>query len=106
MNNLQKYLALRGITAFEIAQATGCNYHSVQKTIKGARLVKAVQPAIAEYLGLQPQQLWGPGAPARLRRMIREEIDRRAEGERARLTERYLSGNAVRIPNKLMTGNA
>jgi hypothetical protein len=106
MNDLQKYLALRGITASEIAQATGCNYHSVQKTIKGVRLVKTVQPHVAGFLGMRPEQLWGQGATQRLRRLIREEIDRRAEGERARLTASYLRDNAAMIPNKRMAGNA
>lgn len=103
MNDLQKYLALRKVTARQIADATKANYHSVQKTIKGTRIIQVAKPAIAGYLGVAEELLWGDDAPTALRLLISQEIDRRAERERARLRARYLRekrGTKVAKPRK------
>lgn len=93
MNDLQKYLDLRGITAAQIAKETGLGYHSVQKNVRGVRKNAAVREAIAVYLGLEYSDLWGPSSPRVLSKLIRREIERRAEGERARLRSLYLRRN-------------
>jgi hypothetical protein len=90
MNDLQKYLCLVGLTAGQIAEATGLGYHSVQKNIRGVRVNPDVREAISRYLGLSCQQLWAENPPIPLRRLIRQEINRKAEGERKRLQRRYL----------------
>lgn len=106
MNDLQKLIALRGLTAFQIAQDTGANYHSVQKTIKGVRIIHCVQPVVAEYLGLDPDRAWGPGARSYLRKLIAEEIDRQSAGERKRLRDLYLRDSAARVPKNRRSSNA
>jgi hypothetical protein len=105
MNDLQKLLSLRGISAKQIADATGENYHSVQKTIKGWRHSPHIQAAIGRHLEIEPEQLFGEGAERSLQRLIAQEIDRRAEGERARLRARYLHRPRRRIAEKRRAGN-
>lgn len=90
MNDLQKYLDLRNITAAQIAKEIELGYHSVQKNIRGVRNNPPVREAIALYLGLGYDELWGNDSPRILRRLIRQEINRKAEKERARLRTRYL----------------
>lgn len=90
MNDLQKYLLLRNISAAQIARETRLGYHSVQKNIRGVRDTPVVREAIADFLGLSRHQIWGENAPVLLRRLIKEEIDRKAETERKRLRKRYL----------------
>lgn len=106
MNDLQKLIALRGLTAIEIAQATGANYHSVQKTIKGVRIIQCVQPVIAAYLGLDEKRTWGPGSRRYLRQLIAEEIDRQSAADRARLRALYLRDNTGRVPKNRRSHNA
>lgn len=106
MNNLQKLMALRGIRAIEIARACQLNYHSVHKCIKGQRPAPHVMKAIAEHLGLEVPQAFGPAARRSLTRLIAAEIERHTEAERERLRERFLLGNADSIPNKARVSNA
>jgi hypothetical protein len=105
MNTLQHYLAVRKVTASEIAQDLRINYHSVQKTIKGHRRPEHIMQAIAGYLGQPAGHLFGPGSKRHLRRLIAQEIDRCVESDRARLRRLYLRDTNSNIPNKRMAGN-
>jgi hypothetical protein len=90
MNNLQKYLDLLGVTAVHIAEATGLSYHSVQKNIKGVRVNFSVRAAIAHYMGLPYQHVWGDSSSRMLGELIRQEIVSQAESERERWLAQYL----------------
>ena len=105
MNDLQKLLALGGIRVIDIALAMGLNYHSVQKCIKGQRPAPHVCEAIAGYLGVPRNKIFGPGAKRGLPQLIAQQIDRRAERERERLQQRFLLRSASTIPNKRRAGN-
>lgn len=96
MNNQQKYLALRGIDCADIATATGLNYHTVQKVIKGHRATPHARAAIAKYLDLDVAQFWGDAATLRL--LIAQEIDRKAASERTRLRARFLRRADTTLP--------
>lgn len=91
MNTLQRYLDLFGLNATQIAEATGLGYHSVQKNIKGVRANPSVRKAIASYLGLPCQQVWGDDSFRVLGGLILDEIINQTEKERKRLLARYLS---------------
>lgn len=103
MNDLQKYIKLRGVCLKDIARAAGLNYHSVQKTVAGQRHSEHVQVAVARQLGINPRLLWSDD-PRDIKELIGHEIDRRAAAERDRLTARYLR-NIARIPNKRRASN-
>jgi hypothetical protein len=103
MNNLQKYIKLRGTTPKAIAEAVGLNYHSVQKTVKGQRHSWHVKAAVARHLGIDPLLLWSDNAQD-IKNLIAQEIERRAAEERVRLRARYL-GTKARIPNNRRASN-
>lgn len=105
MNDLQKLLILRGITVAKLATDLGRGYHSVQKVVKGHHTNPAIRQLISEHLGLHYYQVWGDEAERTLQRLIREEIDRHAEQERARLRSRYLRGSKGRVAPTRKTGN-
>lgn len=105
MNDLQKLLALRGITVTQLAAELGRGYHAVQKVVKGHHGTPAVRQAIAEHLGLHYYQVWGDEAHRTMQRLIRAEIDRRAESERVRLRARFLGRDNVRLTNTKRVGN-
>jgi hypothetical protein len=96
MNHLQKYLALKGITARQIEQATGLGYHAIQKTIKGLRKGRVARQAIADYLGLPYTHVWGAAAARHLNKLMPKAIEDRAQqsahAERRRLQQQYLDG--------------
>lgn len=85
MNYLKQLIELRGLTAQDIATATGFGYHSVQKNIKGVRRNLAIRTAIAECLELDPAKTWGRGAALYLRRLVAVEANRVAK-EKAEVT--------------------
>ena len=93
MNDLQRYLDLRGISCQEIATATGIGYHTVQKTIKGLRRCARIRTIIALYLGLDQDKLWGRGAILYLRAQIAIEAGRQAEVRRQEILKKYLVGS-------------
>ncbi|PLX96695.1 MAG: hypothetical protein C0622_14195 [Desulfuromonas sp.] len=105
-NYLQKLLDLRDITVLQIAQATGANYHSIQKTVKGTRLVKTVKPVIAQYLGIDETRTWGAGSQAYLRRLVEKEIAKKAAAERRKLESKYLRGHNQRLTEEKVVINA
>lgn len=89
MNNLQRYLDLRGLTAQAIALAIGIGYHTVQKTIKGHRRCPRIRIAIATYLGLDAEKLWGRGSVLYIRKAVAEEASRQAETKRREIINHY-----------------
>lgn len=90
MNHLQSYLRLKGISAQQIHLATGLGYHAVVKTIKGVRKGRVVRQAIADYLQVPYEHIWGTGSARHLKRMIQQAINDRAQAENRRLQQRYL----------------
>lgn len=104
MNDLQKYLKLRGACMKTIARTVGLNYHSVQKTVQGKRHSSHVKLAVARELGVDPLLLWSDD-PQDVKTLISQEIDRRADAERARLRASFLRSPA-RIPNNNSGRNA
>ncbi len=105
MNELQKLIALRGLNVRKLADELGEGYHSVQKVVKGVHTNPRIRQEIAEHLGLKYYQVWGDEAPRTLKRLIREEIDRRAEDERARLRAIYISNSKGRLTKAKRLGN-
>jgi hypothetical protein len=85
MNYLQQLIEIRGLTAQDIATATGFGYHSVQKNVKGVRRNPQIRAAIAACLGLDPIKAWGRGAMIYLRRLVAVEANRVAL-EKAEIT--------------------
>lgn len=90
MNYLKRYLALKGVDVKTIANETGYGYHAVQKTVLGHRSSRIVRAAIADYLELPYDHVWGINAPRHLRRYIRDEIERRVQIQRNHLRKLYL----------------
>lgn len=105
-NYLQKLLDLRNITAHKIAEDTGANYHSIQKTIKGTRIVRTVTPVIAKYLSIDESRAWGAGSQAYLRRLVEKEITKKAAQERQKLEKRYLREYRQRLTEQKAVINA
>lgn len=77
MNDLQQLLTVRDISLRDLAAAIGYGYHSVQKAVKGTRPNLLIMEAIAVYLDLSYDQVWGDQAPLTLRRLIRQELRNR-----------------------------
>jgi lambda repressor-like predicted transcriptional regulator len=90
MNLLQRYLEIRGIRLTTLAAETGYGKDTVYKIVAGARYKTKggttrirksphVRRAIADYLGVPVDYLWGPSSSRHLKQMIRKEIERKAE---------------------------
>ena len=107
MNDLQKLLSLRAISAKQIADATGENYHSVQKTIKGQRSPAHIQAAIARYLRMEEPQLFGPGSARTLKPLIAQELEKLTEREwdRLRCSIRSRRSSKGRVAKGRKVGN-
>lgn len=101
MNELQKLIKLRGMTVRQLSSRIGHGYHSTQKVVKGARYrlksgtagiytSPAVRRAVAEHLGLLPEQVWGTGSARFLRRLIRQEIRKKTDRHERSLVNQYL----------------
>ena len=80
MNDLQKLLKLRKITVVQIAKASGEDYHSLQKTIKGIRQTPHIQETVAKHLGLRVWRTFGQQAILTIRGLIAQEIAKREQG--------------------------
>lgn len=107
MNDLQKLLALRGLSTRVIAERAEINYFTVQKTVKGIRRAEHAKQAVAEALGLPVEQLFGVEADKALRVLIAQEINAKTAAERTRLRRMFLhSKNTPRILHKRRVGNA
>ncbi len=87
---LQKLLSLRRISATQIASDTGLGYHAVQKTIKNQRHSSRIRGAIAKYLDLDYEYLWGEQAADYLKELIRCEIDKKTATTAHHLTQKFL----------------
>lgn len=106
MNDLQKLLRLRGLSAREIARQSGISYHTVQKTLTGRRDSAAhAKAAIAAALEIPVEPLFGAESAKALRVLIAQEINARAAAERKRLRSRFLHQSTPRIPHKRRVGN-
>lgn len=106
MNDLQKLLILRGLTAKGIAARAGINYHTVQKTLTGRRdSATHAKEAVAAAVGAPVEQLFGAESAKALRVLIAQEINAKAAAERKRLRSRFLRNSTPRIPHKRRVGN-
>ena len=104
MNNLQKLIKLRGLSASAIAERIGAGYHITQKTIKGVRHTYHIQASVARLLGLTYDEAWGDSADQVLRALIRREVKKLSKEEGKKQLRRWLQD--VNVPKKLATGNA
>jgi len=106
MNNLQKLIKLRGLSAWDVASLIGFGYHSTQKTIKGSTYRRAdgtrairshreIEEAVAKLLGLTRDQAWGLESHTMLPRLIRMEIEIKATQVKNDLRKQWLSNNNV-----------
>ena len=84
INDLIRY---KGLSKRELADILGVGYHSLVKTLhptpwytrrgeKKFREGRQVREAIADWLGLPYEKVWGPNAACVLKRLIREEVER------------------------------
>ncbi len=105
MNYLQKYLELKGIAVITIARETGHGYHAVQKTVLGHRSGRIVRQAIADYLELPYDHVWGINAARHLKGYIRAEIERRIRVQRNHLRKRYLLADDETLTDTDMVSN-
>ena len=104
MNNLQKLIKLRGLSASAIAERIGAGYHITQKTIKGVRQTYHIQASVARLLGLTYDEAWGDSADHVLRELIRREVKKLSKEEGKKQLRRWLQdGN---VPKKRAAGNA
>lgn len=87
---LQKLLSLRDLSVSQIANATGLGYHAIQKTIKQQRCRPETRQAIAQFLGLPYDHLWGDCANEHLNRLIRQEIEKHTACHQQSLRATYL----------------
>lgn len=90
MNYLQRYIEVRGISCQDIATATGCGYHSIQKTVKGLRRGLPIRQAIAKHLGLDPVKTWGHGSIVYLRKMVALATNQAAEEKAQEARRKFL----------------
>lgn len=110
MNNLQTYLKIKGITAADITEGTGCGYHSVQKTLKGLRKGRIVREAIAKYLNLPYTHIWGSASGRHIKQLIQQAIKdtakQRAVAEQQRLERKYLHCTGAILKGRQRAVNA
>lgn len=100
MNLIEKLLKAKGLNKCQVARELGLGYHSVQKTIKGVsyttkrgelkfRECRHIREKFASWLGYTYEFIWGPSADVFLKKLIREEIDRRIE-RRAKVDKEHM----------------
>lgn len=90
MNDLQRLFKARGISMRQLAAAIGEGYHPTQKNVKGVRKQRHIQAAVAAYLGLTPEQCFGPHAASYLKPLISCEINRKRVEYANKLKAQYL----------------
>ena len=89
MNQLQKYIKIKGLTVCEVAKRTGLGYHIVHKTIKGLRYGDITRRKIAEALILDYTKTWSSfESGPYLKHLINLEIERNANRARAEKREK------------------
>jgi lambda repressor-like predicted transcriptional regulator len=55
---LKSLLILCGVNQRELALRAGCQQSDISKVVKGVRKTRRIREAIAEQLGLTPEELW------------------------------------------------
>jgi len=95
LNDLQKLLRLKKITLRQIAHVSGVGYHSLQKVVKGVRKTPSVRRAIASYLNVTPEALWGPKSHTVIYYLMEKEIEHQACDKREELKNGYLRNRAA-----------
>lgn len=114
MNNLQKLIKLRGLSAKAIAKQLGHGYHTTQKVIKRAtytrvdgtpviRSNREIEDGVAKVLGLTHDEAWGKASLTLLPRLIREEVKATAKKQERILNRRWL--HTPTIPKKTSCDN-
>ena len=103
MNNLQKLLFLRGLSAKAVSDRIGAGYHITQKTIKGIKKTRHIQESVARLLGLSRDEAWGDKADQALLALIRQEVKKRSREDEKEQLRRWLQGGNV--PKKRAGGN-
>lgn len=102
MNYLQQLIELRSLTFYDIADATGYGYHSIQKNVKGVRCNLHIREAIAKFLHIDASKVWGRGSALYLRRLVAVEANRvalgKAEIARTQFLEKY--SDSATLPAK------
>ncbi len=105
--SVQNLLKIRGITAKEIALKSGLNHSTIQKTISNDRKGRIPRQAIAGYLQVDYNQIWGIGSARHIKQLIRKAIEERAEQKAAsevqRLNSRYL-GQSLPVSKQIING--
>lgn len=92
---IDKILKVRGMSKRRLAPTIGVPYHSLIKTLKPTafrlksgeirfRECRYIREAVARWLGAPYELVWGPGSVHFLRRLLREEVERRAQAETRR----------------------
>ena len=77
----------KGLSKRDLAEILGIGYHSLVKTLhptpwytrggeKKYRECRQVRQAIAEWLGVPYEKVWGPNAACTLKQLIKEEVER------------------------------
>lgn len=114
MNNLQKLLKLRRLSAKQVSDRIGHGYHITQKVIKGTtrtladgtvvvRRNRDIEAGVAELLGITHEEAWGEKSSQILRGLIRQELKKQAEQRAQKLREQWLQDGSV--PKKRKVGN-
>ena len=101
-NPLKNLLKVRGITAQKIADKTGHDASIIRKTIDGSRSGQRPRQAIADYLNVSFDELWGPLSKRHVKKLTKEAIEHRAkivsEQEKLRLEKSYLQKSLTTLP--------
>ena len=100
MKEIKKYLKIKGITLKKLSEGTGIGIHSLNKIINQApyktkqgirfRETRYIREAIAKFLGLPYELVWGPHAPLFLEKLIQVELFKKLEGEKQEAVARIL----------------
>lgn len=102
MNHLQQLIDLRGLSAQDIATATGFGYHSVQKNVKGVRCNLRIRQAIADYLNIDCNKTFGRGSVLYLRKLVAEEANKKAAEKAEQTRKKFLKkyADSATLPAK------
>lgn len=93
MTLIQKIIKVRGLTQKQLCEQLGLPYHSFIKVVGLApyRLksgevrhynARHIRQAVADWLGVPYDLVWGPNAGFFLKRLLKEEIEQQLEIER------------------------
>lgn len=93
MNLLSKVIRAKGYTIKDLSKELSIGYHSLFKVVECTRYLskkgivhqyqaKYIRKAVAEWLGLPFEHVWGPNAAFYLKSLLREEIEKQAEAEK------------------------